>query len=247
MRGRLFVAGASGVIGRRLCPLLVADGWQVTDTTRSPEKASALRTMGVEPAIVDVFDAEALRHVVAAARPAIVIHQLTDLPPGVDPAKMAEARIRNARIRDIGTRNLVAASLAAGVSHMVAQSIAFAYAPGPQPYTEESPLNLGAPDAAGVSARGIVALERHVLGAPLEGVILRYGRLYGPGTGVDKPPAGGALHVDAAADAARRAVTRGRGIYNIAEEDGTVSSRKAAAELGWRADFRIDQAALTAP
>jgi nucleoside-diphosphate-sugar epimerase len=239
MAGRIFVAGASGVIGRRLCPLLVADGWHVSGTTRSPERASALRAMGVEPAIVDVFDAEALRAVVAAARPEIVIHQLTNLPPGVDPAQMTEARTRNARIRDIGTRNLVAAAVAVGVRRMVAQSIAFAYEPGPQPYTEDSPLNLGAPDAAGVSARGIVTLEQHVLGAPFEGVILRYGRLYGPGTGVDNPPAGAALHVDAAAHAARLAVTRGQGIYNIAEEDGTVSSRKAAAELGWQADFRI--------
>jgi uncharacterized protein YbjT (DUF2867 family) len=83
MPGRIFLAGASGVIGRRLCRLLVADGWQVTGTTRSPDKASALCATGVEPAIVDVFDADALRHVVAAARPEIVIHQLTDLPPGV--------------------------------------------------------------------------------------------------------------------------------------------------------------------
>jgi nucleoside-diphosphate-sugar epimerase len=238
MHGRTFVAGAGGVIGRRLCPLLVADGWRVTGTTRSPEKASVLRAAGVEPAVVDVFDADALRAVVAAAQPDIVIHQLTDLPPGVDPAKMAEARLRNARLRDIGTQNLVAAAFAAGVRRMIAQSIAFAYAPGPQPYTEDSPLNPGAPDAAGVSARGIVALEQHVLEAPFEGVILRYGRLYGPGTGVDNPPAV-PLHVDAAADAARRAVTRGQGIYNIAEEDGTVSSRKATAELGWQADFRI--------
>jgi nucleoside-diphosphate-sugar epimerase len=241
MPGRIFVAGASGVIGRRLCRLLVADGWQVTGTTRSPEKAPALHAVGVEPAIVDVFDADALRHTVAAARPEIVIHQLTDLPPGVDPAMMAEARLRNARLRDIGTRNLVAAALAVGVSRMIAQSIAFAYAPGPQPYTEDSPLNLGAPDSAGVSARGIVALEQHVLGAPLEGVILRYGRLYGPGTGVAHPPAGGAVHVDAAADAARLAATRGsKGAYNIAEEDGTVSSRRAAAEFGWEPGFRID-------
>jgi nucleoside-diphosphate-sugar epimerase len=240
MPGRIFLAGASGVIGRRLCRLLVADGWQVTGTTRSPEKAPALRAVGVEPAIVDVFDEELLRVIVGEARPDIVIHQLTDLPPVLDPAKMAEARLRNARLRDIGTRNLVEAAVAAGAKRMIAQSIAFAYAPGPLPYREESPLNLGAPDGAGVSARGIASLEQHVLGAPLEGLILRYGRLYGPGTSVDSPPAGGAVHVDAAADAARRAVTRGtKGVYNVAEEDGTVSSRRAADELGWRADFRI--------
>ena len=108
---KVFVAGASGVIGRRLCRLLVEDGWRVTGTTRSAEKAAALRALGVEPAVVDVFDAKALHDVVTRAQPDVVVHQLTDLPPGLDPAKMAEGRIRNARIRDIGTRNLIAAAI----------------------------------------------------------------------------------------------------------------------------------------
>ena len=239
-RNRVFVAGASGVVGRRLCPLLVDDGWQVVGTTRSPEKAAALRAIGVEPVIVNVFDAELLRAVVRKARPAVVIHQLTDLPPGLDPAKMAEARVRNARIREIGTRNLIAAAVAAGTRRVVAQSIAFAYAPGTLPCREDAPLNLDDP-AFGLTARAVASLEAQVLGAPLEGIVLRYGRLYGPGTGFDRPPDGGPLHVDAAADAARRAVTRGTtGIYNLAEEDGTVSSDKAVDAFGWNAAFRID-------
>ena len=86
MSQRVFLAGASGAIGRRLCPLLIADGWHVTGTTRSPEKAQALRHMGVEPIVVDVFDESALRRAVADARPAIVVHQLTDLPAALDPA-----------------------------------------------------------------------------------------------------------------------------------------------------------------
>lgn len=200
-----------------------------------------LQSMGVEPAVVDVFDEEALLDMVCKARPDIVIDQLTDLPPGLDPAKMAEARLRNARIREIGTRNLVAAAAAAGVKRLVAQSIAFAYAPGPMPYREDSPLNLRDPDA-GFTARAVASLERQVLDAPFEGVVLRYGKLYGPGTGFTEPPSGGALHVDAAADAARRAVTRGvTGIYNVAEADGTVSSDKAAEVLGWRPGFRSDE------
>ena len=238
----IFVAGASGAIGRRLCLLLVGDGWSVIGTTRFAEKASSLRAIGVEPVVVDVFDEELLRSAVRAARPDVVVHQLTDLPPGLDPAKMPEAKIRNARIREIGTRNLVAAAIATGVKRMVAQSIAFAYAPGPMPYREDSPLNLGDPDF-GLTARGVASLEEQVLGAPFEGIILRYGKLYGPGTGFDKPPAGGPLHVDAAADAARRAINRGKaGIYNVAEEDGTVSSDKAVEILGWKPDFRIDNA-----
>jgi nucleoside-diphosphate-sugar epimerase len=238
--GSVFLAGAAGAVGRRLCLILVADGWKVVGTTRSPEKAAALRAIGVEPVIVDVFDEVALRDAVVRAKPEIVIHQLTDLPPGLDPAKMVAARERNTRIRGTGTRHLVAAAVAAGAKRLVAQSIAFAYAPGPMPYREESPLNLVTADPAGGAARGAASLELQVLGAPLTGIVLRYGRFYGPGTGFDRPPAGGPLHVDAAADAARRALTRGgTAIYNIAESDGTLLCRKAEAELGWRPDFRI--------
>jgi len=238
----IFVAGASGAIGRRLCRLLVGDGMSVIGTTRSAEKASYLRVIGVKPVILDVFDEVLLRSAIHAARPDAIIHQLTDLPPALDPAKMPEAIIRNARIREIGTRNLVAAAVTAGVKRMVAQSIAFAYKPGPMPYCEDSPLNLHDP-VFGLTARAVASLEEQVLGAPFEGIILRYGKLYGPGTGFDIPPTGGPLHVDAAADAARRAIDRGKtGIYNVAEKDGTVSSDKAVKVLGWRPGFRIDEA-----
>jgi len=197
-----------------------------------------LRDIGVEPVLVDVFDEQALIDIVRQVQPDIVIHQLTDLPPGLDPMKMAEARIRNAHLREIGTRNLVAAAVASGVKRLIAQSIAFAYAPGLMPYSEDSPLNL-TDEGAGLTARAVASLEKQVLDAPLEGIVLRYGKLYGPGTGFTEPPAGGALHVDAAADAARRAITRGgAGIYNVAEEDGSVCSRKAMDVLGWNSDFR---------
>lgn len=224
------MAGATGAIGRRLCAMLIEDGWHVTGTTRYPHKAGALRSIGVEACVVDVFDARKLLDAVTRARPDIVIHQLTDLPPGLDPAQMAEGRIRNARIRDIGTRNLVAAAVACGVNRMVVQSIAFAYQPGPLPYREDSPLGIAS----------IADFEQQVIDAPLAGLVLRYGRLYGPGTGFDDPPQDGPVHVDAAADAARRAATLGnRGIYNIAEDDGTVSSAKAKRELGWDPAFRV--------
>ncbi|MEZ4662816.1 MAG: NAD-dependent epimerase/dehydratase family protein [Caldilineaceae bacterium] len=237
--GRIFIAGASGAIGRQLCRLLVEDGWSVVGTTRSAEKAPMLAAMGVEPAVVDVFHAELLHAVVQRAQPDFVIHQLTDLPPALDPAQMAAALVRNARLREIGTRNLVAAAAAVGVKRMVAQSIAFVYAPGPLPYREEMPLDLArAPSTPTVQA--VASLEEQVLNAPFEGIILRYGKLYGPGTGFDAAPSGGPVHVDAAADAARRALTRGEpGIYNIAEDDGTVAIAKATAVLGWNAHFRL--------
>lgn len=239
MANRVFVAGASGVIGLPLCRLLVEDGWEVWGMTRSPARVASLSALGVVPVLVDVFDAEALRAAVLKARPEVVVHQLTDLPDGLDPAQMAEATVRNARIREVGTRHLLAAALDARARRLIAQSIAFAYAPQPLPYVEESPLNIAAPGRAGISARAVASLERQVLEAPLEGIVLRFGRLYGPGTGFDNPPQSGPLHVEAAADAARRATTHGRrGIYNIAEADGTVDSRKAVLELQWEEDFR---------
>jgi len=235
MTQRLFLAGACGVVGRYLIPLLLADGWAVTGTTRSADKAARLAALGVAPAIVDVFDAAALRDAVGAARPDVVVHQLTDLPPGLDPARMSEARSRNARIREEGTRNLIAASRAAGAKRLVAQSIAFAYAAGPTPYKEDDPLDLGTDEAPNISGRGVASLEKQVLAAPLEGLVLRYGSFYGPGTGCETTTRPGPLHIEDAAEAARLAVRQGPpGIYNIAEDDGTVSIEKAKRLLGWQ-------------
>jgi nucleoside-diphosphate-sugar epimerase len=164
---------------------------------------------------------------------------LTDLPPGLDPALMAEAAARNARIRDEGTRNLVGAAVRAGVRRLVAQSVAFAYAGVRLPHREDDPLAVGAEGRAGVSAQGVASLERQVLEAPLIGIVLRYGRLHGPGTGFDAPSGPAPLHVDAAAKAAALAVGSGSpGIYNFAEDDGAVTSEKAKRELRWTAGWR---------
>jgi nucleoside-diphosphate-sugar epimerase len=200
-----------------------------------------LRDLGVEPEIVDVFNEALLLEIVRKAEPEVVVHQLTDLPPALDPAKMAEALVRTDRLREIGTRNLVGAAVAAGVQRMVAQSLAFVYAPGPMPYREDAPLNLDDP-VFGATARAVASLEQQVLATPLTGIVQRYGKLYGPGTGFDLPASDGPLHVDDAADAARRALTRGEtGVYNIAEDDGAVSINKAADALGWVPGFRLDE------
>lgn len=231
---KTFVAGASGAVGEVLCRLLLQDGWEVVGTTRSAERAARLRALRVVPVVVDVFDRQALIEAVAAAGPEVVVHQLTDLPKRATPESMAAARPHNARIREVGTDNLVAAAVASGARRIVAQSIAFAYAPGPRPYSEEAPL-----DAA--SYASVIKLEQLVLGSGLEGVILRYGRLYGPNTWTAVPPADAPVHVEAAADAARRAMTLGRsGVYNIAEDDGAVTSAKARRALHWRPEFRLD-------
>ena len=163
------------------------------------------------------------------------------LPDVLDPAHLADWLMRNARLRIEGTANVVAAAQAAGARRLIAQSIAFAYAAGAEPHDEDDPLAPAEGDTPGATtARGVRALEDAVLNTPgIDGVVLRYGRLYGPGTW-NTPNARAPLHVDAAAHAAFLAVTRGSpGIYNIAEEDGAVTIDKARRELGFDPAFRL--------
>ncbi|HET9153610.1 MAG TPA: NAD-dependent epimerase/dehydratase family protein [Solirubrobacterales bacterium] len=177
---RVFLAGASGAIGRQLVPLLVAAGHEVAGTTRSEAKVEMLRELGAEPVLLDVYDAEQLREAAIAFGPEVVIHQLTDLPS--DPARISEKAADNARVRTEGTCNLIAAAQAAEAPRFLAQSIAWRL-----PGDAHDPVD---------------EHERMVLHAG--GVILRYGRFYGPGTyhehDLPEPPY---VHV---AEAARRTV-----------------------------------------
>lgn len=237
---KIFLAGATGAIGSVLAPLLVDAGYTVYGTTRRPERAEALEAQEVRPVVVDVFDAPALASAVKRIAPGIVIHQLTDLPRDLDPARMAEAVVRNARVRSEGTRNLVAAALGAGCGRLIAQSLAWAYAPGPKPWREEQPLDITAADPHGITVRAVAALEALTLGTHgVAGTVLRYGRFYGPGTSTPTPRGASPVHVEAAAWAALLAVQRdARGIYNIAEDGPEVSSDKARRELGWHSALR---------
>jgi nucleoside-diphosphate-sugar epimerase len=239
---RIFLAGAAGAIGRRLVPLLQGAGHHVVGTTRSTSKADLLRAAGVEPVVLDVFDRALLTRAVSAARPHIVIHQLTDLPPGLDPSQMAEGSRRNARMRSEGTQSLVSAALASGARRFIAQSIAWMYAPGPQPHSEEDPLDIDAQGTRAITVAGVVTLERLAISSPpIEGIVLRYGHLYGPNTGTDIAGEAPSLHVDAAASAALLAVEKARnGIYNIAEPNAYLSVEKARRELGFDPSFRMD-------
>jgi len=236
---KIFVAGASGAIGRRLTPLLREAGHEVFGATRTPNTARELGAAGVHAAVADVFDVDALKRAVIAARPEIVIHQLTDLPRVLDEAQLAASYPRNARIRTEGTRNLIAAARAASAQRFIVQSIAFGYAPGSEPHAETDPLNL-ADGPRVVTVRGAALMEEQVLASGMEAIVLRYGLLYGPGTWTDVPARKPALHVDAAAQAALLAVTRGAtGIYNIADDDGVVRITKAQHDLGFSPDFRL--------
>jgi nucleoside-diphosphate-sugar epimerase len=192
--------------------------------------------------VVDVFDADGLTAAVKAARPDVVIHQLTDLPSAPGTPGYEEAQRRNVRLRIEGTRNLMVAAQAAGVKRVIAQSIAFVYAPGQGQRVETDPLDTDAPGIRAQTVQGVIALEESVMRAPnIDGLVLRYGYLYGPGTWYEKPPRAPSLHVVAAAHAAFLALTRGGpGIYNIAEDDGAVSIKKARAALGFDPAFRLD-------
>jgi nucleoside-diphosphate-sugar epimerase len=246
---RIFLAGAAGAIGRRLVPLLLGAGHYVVGATRSPSKANALQAAGIEPVVLDVFDAALLTRAVSAARPDLVIHQLTDLPPGLDPNQMAEGTKRNARMRSEGTQNLIAATLASGAPRLITQSIAWMYAPGPQPHAEEDPLDTHALGARAITVTGVATLERLTLASPpIEGIVLRYGHLYGPHTGSDVAGEAPALHVDAAASAALLAIDKARrGVFNIAEPNAYLSIEKARRELGFDPSFRMDGRVLEAP
>jgi nucleoside-diphosphate-sugar epimerase len=238
---KVFVAGASGVIGRRLVPMLIEHGHEVAAMTRSAERAEPLRQAGAAPVVCDVYDAEDLRAKVTAAAPEVVVHELTDLPPALDPRKAGEQLAGNDRVREEGTRNLVDAAVAAGARRMVAQSIAFAYAPtGDGLKTEDDPLYDEAPLPWGRSVRALHALEDAVTKTPgLEGIVLRYGFFYGPGSGYDSdshyarlvrarqfPIVGRGsgvfsfIHVDDAAAATVAAVEGGKpGIYNVVDDE----------------------------
>ncbi|GAB2646431.1 NAD-dependent epimerase/dehydratase family protein [Kribbella swartbergensis] len=227
---RIFVAGATGAIGRLLVPLLVADGYEITALTR--RDPAPLEREGVTAVVGDVYDAETLREVVAAAQPEVVMHQLTDLG--------SRDFAANGRIRQVGTRNLVDAALAAGVRRMISQSISWAYEGGDEPAVESTPLDLGAADD---SRRGMVdavaQLESITAEAP-EWVVLRYGMLYGPGTWYTKGglmadlaaagslPAGADvtsfLHVEDAAIAAVQALTWPTGAVNIVDDEPAPAS-----------------------
>jgi nucleoside-diphosphate-sugar epimerase len=170
---RIFLAGATGVIGRRVVPLLAGHGHFVTGLVRRPADADWLRGLGADAVVSDVFDRDGVRRAVGSAAPDVVMHQLTDLKGGNFQA--------NSEMRTTGTRHLVDAALAAGVRRVVAQSIAWMYEPGDVPAGEDVPLDLGADGSRQQTVAGVAALEAAVRELP-EWVVLRYGLLYGPGT-----------------------------------------------------------------
>ena len=158
---KVFLAGATGAIGKRLVPQLLDAGCEVFGTTRSESKVAELKAAGVTPIVVDVFDAPSLSRAMTTVRPEIVINQLTDLPANLEPSGMPDGIVRTTRIRIEGTRNLVGAALEAGVRRVIAQSLAcWVYAEGPQPYSENGPLDLRAESPNAIVVEGVATLEQ---------------------------------------------------------------------------------------
>ena len=242
---RVFVAGAGGAIGRPLVPKLIAAGHEVTGLTRSESKAEAVRAAGARAVVADVFDAEALRAAVEQARAEVIVHELTALPDRLD-FKQKDVYAPTNRLRTEGTRNLLDAARAAGARRFISQSIAFAYRnEGSHVKGEDDPLLDDAPGAFGSGVKALREMEALVLGADgVDGLVLRYGFFYGPGThyGADGamvadvhrrrlPIVGrGAgvfsfIHVDDAADATVAAVERGAaGVYNVTDDEPAAMS-----------------------
>jgi nucleoside-diphosphate-sugar epimerase len=238
---RVFVAGATGAIGKRLVPQLVEAGHQVTAITRSKEKLGMLYELGAEAVLCDVFDAGRLGTVVAQAEPDAVINELTDLPQSLNPRKLKEYYAANNRVRREGTSNLLSAARGAGVRRFLVQGAAYWYAPTDGAVkTEGAPLYLDAPAPIGPAVQTIKEVEEAVLTADgIEGVVLRYGMFYGPGTWYAKdgdvgrqvgkrryPMIGRGegtysfIHIDDAASATVAALESARpGVYNVVDDE----------------------------
>ncbi|HEY7268011.1 MAG TPA: NAD(P)-dependent oxidoreductase [Solirubrobacterales bacterium] len=241
---KVFVAGATGAIGKQLVPILVQQGHEVTGMTRSPAKADAVRALGAHPAVADAFDPEAVAEAVAAAEPEVVVHQLTAIDAGAFGRSIDKVFVETNRLRTEGTDHLLAAALAVGARRFIAQS--FAAWPykrvGGMVKTEEDPLDDDPPKSVRETVATIKYMEKAVTGAQgIEGLALRYGWFYGPGTSISLAPDGeqvemirkrrlpivgsgegvwSMIHIHDAAAATAAAIERGApGAYNVVDDD----------------------------
>jgi nucleoside-diphosphate-sugar epimerase len=262
---RVFVAGATGAIGKQLVPRLVAAGHEVHGMTRSESKTAMLTELGAVPVVADALDPDQVAVAVRRARPEVIVHQLTAIPARLDLRHFDRDFALTNRLRSEGTDYLLSAGRAVGVRRFVAQSNgAFPYARTGGPVkTEEDPLDPTPAREIRASWAAIRHLEEAVLGADwTEGIVLRYGGFYGPGTslapGAEQvelvrrrkfPLVGGGggvwsfLHVADAEEATVAAVEHGsRGVYNVVDDDPAPVAEwlpALAAELGAKKPMRV--------
>ena len=262
---RVFVAGATGAIGKQLVPRLVRAGHEVHGMTRSESKQAMLHELGAVPVVADALDPDQVAEAVGRARPDVIVHQLTAIPETLDLRHFDRDFALTARLRTEGTDHLLSAGQAVGVRRFVAQSNgALPYArTGAAVKSEEDPLDRAPAREIRETVAAIRHLEEAVLGADwTEGIVLRYGMFYGPGTSLAPGSAqtelvrkrkfplvgdgGGVwsfIHIADAAEATVAAVEHGsRGVYNVVDDDPAPVAEwlpALAQELGAKKPVRV--------
>jgi nucleoside-diphosphate-sugar epimerase len=263
---RVFVAGATGALGKQLVPMLVANGHDVVGMTRTEAKRDQLRSLRAQPVVADALDADAVGRAVGEAEPDVIVHELTAIPPAIDMRRFDREFALTNRLRTEGTDHLLSAGRAVGVTRFVAQSNAVMYARTGGPIKrEDAPLDDAPPPAMRQGLAALRHLEAAVMGAQwTEGVVLRYGWFYGPGTSIALDPLGSQIelvrkrrlpivgggtgvwsfiHIEHAATATVAAVEGGpAGIYNVVDDEPARVSEWApvlAAVVGAKRPLRV--------
>ena len=236
---KIFVAGATGAIGRPLIRQLVAAGHQVTGMTRRPEKVSWLERQGAEAVVCDALDAEATKAAVRSAQPEVVIDELTDLPPRMNVFRFKRFYDRMKPLKEVAPHALLDAAIEVGAERHIMQSVAFSYEPGPHSHDihpEHDPPYLTAPKPWSEVLPGFARAEWRVSQEPsLQGIVLRYGFFYGPGTGI-------CAEGSVADDIRRRRlplVGDGAGVYSFIHVEDAAAATVLAAEKAERGIYNV--------
>jgi nucleoside-diphosphate-sugar epimerase len=230
---KVFVAGATGALGKQLVPMLVANGHDVVGMTRTEAKRGQLRSVGAQPLVVDALDADAMGRAVSEADPDVIVHQLTAIPPAINMRHFDREFALTNRLRTEGTDHLLSAGRAVGVKRFVAQSnaaVPYARTGGPIK-REEDPLDDDPPPAIREVLAAIRHLETAVTGAHwTDGIVLRYGWFYGPGTSVALDPLGS--QIELIRKRQFPIVGRGTGIWSFVHIQDAAAATLAAVEGG---------------
>ncbi|MEA2419874.1 MAG: hypothetical protein QOE60_2080 [Thermoleophilaceae bacterium] len=237
---KVFVAGATGALGQHLVPQLVAGGHEVVGMTSKPQRQDVVRALGAKPVVADALDPDAVAQAVAHAEPDVIVHELTALSGSLDMRKFEQAFVVTNRLRTEGTDHLLAAGRAVGVRRFVAQSYAgwpFARTGGPVK-TEDDPLDPTPAAAMRETLDAIRYLEQTVTGAAwTEGIALRYGGFYGPGTSLSLAPEG--EHVEMIRKRRFPIVGSGDGVWSFVHVEDAASATVAAVEHGTRGVYNV--------
>ena len=236
---KVFVAGATGAIGKQLVPMLVANGHDVVGMTRTEAKRDQLRSAGAQPVVADALDADAVKRAVGEAEPDVIVHELTAIPPAPNMRHFDREFALTNRLRTEGTDHLLPAGQAVGVERFVAQSNGALYARTGGPIkAEDAPLDDDPPAAMRQGLAAIRHLEAAVTGAHwTEGLVLRYGAFYGPGTSVALDPPG--VLIELIRKRQFPIVGKGTGIWSFIHIEDAATATVAAVEGGPAGTYNV--------